>query len=68
MSSRSLSIIDISLISRYNFLPRIARLEAVSQCEDPKWQRDYGVNTFYPQGTTCFTDPSKGRNCKRTER
>ena len=47
-------------------MPRIARLEAVSQCEDPKWQRDYGVNTFYPQGTTCFTDPSKGR--KRTVR
>ena len=58
------------LLSRYNFLPRISKLRAVDKCEDPKWQQEegYGVDTFYPQGTTCFIDPSMGRSCKTTVR
>ena len=35
-------------------------MEAVGKCEDPEWQANVGVNTFYPQGTTCFKDPSRG--------
>ena len=31
-----------------------------TKCEDPKWQRDKGVDTFYPHATTCFKDPSEG--------
>ena len=32
-----------------------------TKCQDPEWQRDVGVNTFYPHATTCFEDPSHGR-------
>ena len=31
-----------------------------TKCEDPEWQRDKGVDTFYPHATTCFKDPSEG--------
>ena len=40
----------------------------MSRCEDPEWQRKNGVNTFYPRGTTCFQDPSKGGNSSLTVR
>lgn len=33
-------------------------LEEQKECIDPKYQRDRGVDTYYPQGTLCFKDPS----------
>jgi len=44
---------------RFNFLPRISRMKALDVCEDPEWQKNVGVNTFYPRGTSCFRDPSR---------
>ena len=35
-------------------------LEEQKECIDPKYQRDRGVDTYYPQGTLCFKDPSAG--------
>ena len=35
-------------------------LEEQKECIDPKYQRDKGVDTYYPQGTLCFKDPSAG--------
>ena len=35
-------------------------LKEQKECIDPKYQRDKGVDTYYPQGTLCFKDPSAG--------
>ena len=35
-------------------------LEEQKECIDPKYQRDKGVDTYYPQATVCFKDPSAG--------
>ena len=35
-------------------------LEEQKECIDPKYQRDKGIDTYYPQGTLCFKDPSAG--------
>ena len=46
--------------SRLGFFPRVSNLEVQAQCQDPQYMRDKGVNTYYPQGTVCYADPSQG--------
>ena len=36
-------------------------LQKEAQCQDPDHQRSRGVNTYYPQGTVCYTEPAQGR-------
>ena len=36
-------------------------LQEQERCMDPKYQREKGVNTAYPQGTVCFTEPASGK-------
>ena len=50
-------------VLRAGFLPRISLLERQDKCQDPEPQRGRGVNTFYPQGTSCYVDPSFGKEC-----
>ena len=45
-------------VLRSGFYPRLSILERHDKCQDPEPQRGRGVNTFYPQGTTCYVDPS----------
>ena len=35
-------------------------LEELDECIDPLYQRNKGVDTYYPKGTICFKDPSSG--------
>ena len=35
-------------------------LQKEDECQDPEHQRKRGVNTYYPEGTVCYTEPSKG--------
>merc|ERR1711971_1172176 len=44
---------------RAGFYPRVSNLEVQAQCQDPQYMRDRGVNTYYPQGTVCYADPSQ---------
>ena len=39
------------------YYPRVMGLEEQPMCKDPEYQN---VNTYYPQGTVCFSDPSSG--------
>ena len=41
----------------FNFFPRQMQVEEIV-CRDPAWM---GTNTYYPQGTVCYRDPSLGR-------
>ena len=40
--------------------PRTSFLQRQDKCQDPENQRARGVNTFYPEATTCYVDPSFG--------
>ena len=35
-------------------------LQKEDECQDPEHQKARGVNTYYPLGTVCYTDPSQG--------
>ena len=48
-------------VLRSIFISRVIGLEMLDKCEDPDYQRENGVNTFYPQGTVCSVDPSFGK-------
>ena len=48
------------IISRLYYYPRVMGLEEMDECIDPRYQREKGVDTFYPKGTVCFKDPSAG--------
>ena len=36
------------------------RLEKDNICQDPEYQRQKGVRTYFPPGTVCYSDPSEG--------
>ena len=48
-------------VLRSIYISRVIGLEMLDKCEDPDYQRENGVNTFYPQGTVCSVDPSFGK-------
>jgi len=45
-------------VLRSIYISRVMGLEMLDKCEDPDYQRENGVNTFYPQGAVCSVDPS----------
>ena len=47
-------------VLRSIYISRVMGLEMLDKCEDPDYQRENGVNTFYPQGAVCSVDPSFG--------
>ena len=49
---------------KLRFLSRVSGVEKLDKCEDPETQKNPDgsrVNTYYPPGTTCYVDPSFGR-------
>lgn len=48
-------------VIRTGFWPRVAGVRKLDKCEDPIAQKnpdDSRVNTYYPQGTICYDEPS----------
>ena len=48
---------------RHQSYPRVSQLESLAQCEDAEWMKRKGVRTYYPPGTVCYRDPSRGKSC-----